>query len=577
MKLFAALRRASPSLCPRSLRLSRDLLTVSRLPARPHQYSPSIPRRWTSSFFSGTDDVIFALSTAQGPAGIAVIRVSGPAALDIYRSLCPSKPLPKPRYATLRALYDPRHDHGKEVLDSSALVLYFPAPETVTGEDLVELHVHGGTATVKAILAAIPRCRPSSSPHRPMTHRVRYAEPGEFTKRAFMNGRLDLAQVEALSDVLSAQTEQQRHAAVCGSGGELGRQYEAWRQRLLGARAEIEALIDFSEDQHFDESPVELLSNVTKYVHQLLASIEQYKRGSARSELLRNGIRIAFVGPPNVGKSSLMNLIVGREASIVSSEAGTTRDIVEADLDISGYLCRFADTAGFRSAQETGSTNGIGAVEMEGIRRARLKAEGSDLVVVLAAVEPCGHLESRNGFTIRYDTETMRLAAAAKSRAIVINKIDMVDSNVYQDLLARFKTDVLSAFPELHAADLISISCAQAEASNTAMEPTLSNDPGNIHALTNRLVSSFKNMTSMPVDLQALLGVTERQRLLLNECTEHLHNFISVAQAQDDAEAEADIVIAAEYLRFAANCLAQIIGRGDTPDVEDVLGVVFEK
>jgi tRNA modification GTPase len=248
----------------------------------------------------------------------------------------------------------------------SALVLHFPAPKTVTGEDILELHIHGGHATVKAVLSAIGQCRSK--------HTIRYAEAGEFTRRAFQNDRLDLGQVEALSDALSAETEQQRRAAMRGNSGKLGRIYEEWRQLLLAARGELEALIDFSEDQHFDESPAELMRNVTSQIGPILEAIRRHQKGSRCGELLKRGIRISLLGPPNAGKSSLLNVIVDREASIVSEEAGTTRDIVEVSVDIGGYLCVFADTAGLRSSSS------IGGVEQEGIRRAKAKAKDSDLV-----------------------------------------------------------------------------------------------------------------------------------------------------------------------------------------------------
>lgn len=319
------------------------------------------------------------------------------------------------------------------MLDSEALVLYFPSPKTVTGEDVLELHVHGGPATVKAVLAAIPQ--PSS------TQRIRYAEPGEFTKRAFFNNRLDLAQIESLSDTLAAETEQQRRAAVRGNSGALGRTYESWRQQLLLARGEIEALIDFSEDQHFDESQSDLLSNVTGQIARMLHSIELHEQGSQRSELLRNGIRIALLGPPNVGKSSLMNLIVGREASIVSVEAGTTRDIVEASLDIRGYLCSFADTAGFRSkdSEKTKGNKGgvIGAVEEEGIRRAKQKAMESDIIVVLASVEQGPH-----GAYIQYDEKTLDLAAQAQACLTVVNKKDSIEPRGFATLVDDFRNKI---------------------------------------------------------------------------------------------------------------------------------------
>ncbi|KAH7246086.1 hypothetical protein BKA59DRAFT_186621 [Fusarium tricinctum] len=524
-----------------------------------HAQSPEAVSRLPTA-----DDTIYALSTAQGRAGIAVIRISGPSCLEIHKALCPLKPLPKPRYATIRSLYDPQAAVKNEriVLDSEALILYFPNPKTVTGDDVLELHVHGGSATVKAVLSAISRCSTT-------TRRIRYAEPGEFTKRAFFNNRLDLAQIESLSDTLAAETEQQRRAAVRGNSGALGRQYEAWREQLLLARGEIEALIDFSEDQHFDEPQSELLQNVTAQVAKMLHSIVLHEQGSQRSELLRSGIRIALLGPPNVGKSSLMNLIVGREASIVSGEAGTTRDIVEASLDIRGYLCSFADTAGFRSRGSqmiNGAESGaIGAVEEEGIRRAKQRALESELVIVLASVE--GNPE---GFFLQYDEETLDLAAGAEDCLIVVNKQDAIGKAEFETLVQDFRNVALIRAPKLAAAELVAISCKEAQTATWQ-----STDPGGIQTVITKLVASFEKMTAMPVDLQDLLGVTERQRQLLVKCRQHLEDFM--AEATPDEGMDADTVLAAEYLRYAADCLARITGRGEFGDVEDVLGVIFEK
>ncbi|KAK0651876.1 GTP-binding protein TrmE N-terminus-domain-containing protein [Cercophora newfieldiana] len=511
------------------------------------------------------DDTVYALSSGSGRCGIAVIRISGSGCLDVYAGLCPTKPLPKPRHAVVRTLVEPGRETGENVVDSDALVLYFPGPKSVTGEDVLELHVHGGSATVKAVLGAIPK---SIS-----RQRVRYAEPGEFTRRAFLNNRLDLAQVESLGDTLAAETEQQRRAAVRGTSGVLGKTYESWREQLLLARGEIEALIDFSEDQHFDESPTELLSNVTVLVRDILRSIRTYQDGSQRSELLRNGIRIALLGPPNVGKSSLMNLIVGREASIVSAEAGTTRDIIEASLDIRGYLCSFADTAGIRThvspreSRPGAEPSGIGAIEQEGIRRARKKAQDSEVIIVLASVEP-----TTNGqFRLHYDTETLRLAADAQQCLIVINKCDAVDSNTLASLVHDFKVSVLGHIVGLGSAEPLTISCRAAESPTVGLT-----DPGQIHALTQRLVQSFSALTSLPDDMQHLLGVTERQNQLLEACKQSLEDFMVEAESCGQ-EGEPDVVLAAEHLRLAANHLAAITGRGDAGDVEDVLGVIFEK
>lgn len=502
---------------------------------------------------------MYALSSASGRAAISVIRASGPAAADIYRSLCPENPLPEPRKATVRTLFHPT-ERPANILDSSALILFFPGPKTATGEDILELHVHGGRATVKSVLSAIPLSKSSSG-------RIRYAEPGEFTRRAFLNDRLDLPQIDALGETLSAETEQQRRAAERGNSHVLSERYEAWRDQLLLARGEIEALIDFSEDQHFDESPSELLGNVTVQVAEMLRSIRLHDEGSQRSQLLRSGIRIALLGPPNVGKSSLMNHVVGREASIVSSEAGTTRDIVEVSLDMRGYLCSFADTAGFRGEAllEASEDTAVGAIEREGIRRARAKALSSDVVVVLCAITPTG-----DGNRIVYDEETLRMAAENdKPTIIAINKRDIVDESKLQALVTEFHDSVTNTPGLENTPPPVTISCTEAQdALSTAL------DPGGIHALTDQLLDLFKEMTSMPEDLQDLLGVTERQRQLLDACRGHLEDFTAEARGSDG---EADIVLAAEHLRYAANALAKITGRGEVPDVEEVLGVIFEK
>lgn len=435
-------------------------------------------------------------------------------------------------------------------------MLYLPGPKTVTGEDVLELHVHGGSATVKAVLSAIPAC--------PASGTIRYAEPGEFTKRAFMNDRLDLAQVESLSDILSAETEQQRRAAVRGSSGVLGRTYDEWRQKLLEARAEVEAIIDFSEDQHFDEAPGDLLGNVSRQVDEILASIDQHERASQRSELLRSGIRIALLGPPNVGKSSLMNQVVGREASIVSGEAGTTRDIVEVHLDIRGYLCTFADTAGFRSVANHGDK--IGAVEQEGIRRAKAKALESDIIVVLASIEP----DTSGGFFINYDMETLELLRTVGKGLFVINKRDVLPSAQLDDLVEDFRVSVLDKVRDVTLQSVL-VSCKEAQ-----RPPARTEDPGGVHGVADRLGALFAEMTSLPAQEADLHGVTERQKQLLVQCRRHLEDYVGNA-ATDEAADEMNLVIAAEDLRYAANCLARITGRGEGGDVEEVLGVIFEK
>ncbi|KAH8761411.1 tRNA modification GTPase-like protein mss1 [Hyaloscypha finlandica] len=523
------------------------------LPPRTRTFSQSSFRTTSHTSLNDEYDTIYALSTAPGRAAIATIRISGAGWWDIYQALCPHWPPPTPRKATLRDLLDP--SDTKNVLDS-ALVLHFPAPKTVTGEDILELHIHGGHATVKAVLSAIGQCRSK--------HTIRYAEAGEFTRRAFQNDRLDLGQVEALSDALSAETEQQRRAAMRGNSGKLGRIYEEWRQLLLAARGELEALIDFSEDQHFDESPAELMRNVTSQIGPILEAIRRHQKGSRCGELLKRGIRISLLGPPNAGKSSLLNVIVDRKASIVSEEAGTTRDIVEVSVDIGGYLCVFADTAGLRSSSS------IGGVEQEGIRRAKAKAKDSDLVIVLASVETSDSSNSsiyqlasgHSGLSTFCDLESLKIAAEAEQAIVVLNKCD--STRDLGTLLENTKTKMDNLLPG-RSPPVVSISCRDAEQSGGL-------DPGNIGTLLDILQTTFGTMTNVGDDLD-LLGVSERQSQLLSTCTEHLERFKDEALQGE----ECDIVVAAEHLRAVAACLARITGRGQAGDVEEVLGVVFEK
>jgi tRNA modification GTPase len=530
------------------------------------------------------DPTIYALSTAPGRAAIAIIRISGPACNHIYKSLCPGQKPLKSRYAAVRTLYRPGASPSPDnLLDSSALLLYFPAPNTVTGEDLLELHVHGGTAVVRAVLSAISQCSPAVGA-------IRYAEAGEFTRRAFMNDRLDLTQVEALGDTLSANTEQQRRLSVRGTTNNLYLRYESWRQMLLAARGELEALIDFSEDQHFDESPSELASSVANQVQDLVLLIDTHRRNAMRGELLRNGIAISLLGAPNAGKSSLLNRIVGREAAIVSQEAGTTRDVVEVGIDLGGYLCRLGDTAGLRSAvlatvqaQKDHMQEKISMIEKEGMRRAKQRAIESDVVIAVLSLE----LEA-NKVVLRPDPEVIDTAAElAKQKSnvlVVLNKIDLLSGHASE--LENYRRQVADALPHVRLENIFAISCKDAESSSSP-------DAGHIPTFLSGLIRQFEDMTSAvaatdddtdPSIWQESLGATERHRLLLDECHFHLEQFLGHVEAgtQNTEESgvedmEVDIVLAAENLRDAATCLAKITGKGEAGDVEEVLGVVFEK
>jgi tRNA modification GTPase len=604
-------------------RRTQDVSTTSRRAAVPHPES-----RIRHKDVTATADTVYALSTAPGRAAIAVIRITGPACLDIYGSLCPNKPFPAPRTAALRKLYRPSATSSDlvEVLDAAALVLYFPAPLTVTGEDVLELHVHGGPAIVRSILNAIPECAASRTRRRPAEYsHIRPAEAGEFTKRAFYNNRLTLPQAEALGDSLAAETEQQRRLAVLGTESGLAERYESWRQLLLYARGELEALIDFSEDQHFDESPAQFMSSVSAQVAGLQAQLGVHIGNASRGELLRSGIRVALLGAPNAGKSSLLNRIVGREAAIVSAEEGTTRDIVDVSVDLSGWLCRFGDMAGLRTSPSTvtQSVAPLGAIEAEGIRRARARALQSDIVIVLLALNATGS----KGTTLQMNDEVRAAAteclAAGKTVVVAINKADLIP-----DLLSSASTKaamqryVYNALPDLPCENIHFLSCVPDSGSSAAQHSATS-----VQAFLSALTQTFSKMTSAltshdplsgtelsPAEAQAYwaasLSITHRQTVYLRECLGHIDDFLAAAShpttpssasvtsaASDMAddnntktntndtervkdteiETEIDIVKAAEHLRYAASCLAKITGRGEGGDVEDVLGVVFEK
>lgn len=300
------------------------------------------------------DDTIAALSSGPLPAGVAVLRVSGPAAREALSRL--AGPVPEPRRASLRTISDLS---GGPI--DRGLVLFFPGPGSVTGEDLAEIHLHGGRAVVAAALAAL-----TALPG------IRLAEAGEFTRRAFANGRIDLTEAEGLADLLAAETEGQRRQALLQAGGAHRALYEDWSRRLLHARAMLEADFDFSDEDDVSE---DVASAVLPAVRAIAAEIANHLSGASRGEILREGFRVALVGAPNAGKSSLLNALARREAAIVSDIAGTTRDTIEVALDLSGVPVRLIDTAGLR---ETGD-----AIEAIGVERARAAMAGADLVLLL--------------------------------------------------------------------------------------------------------------------------------------------------------------------------------------------------
>lgn len=332
-----------------------------------------------------SNDTIYALSSGSLPAGVAVVRMSGPRAFTVAEALC--GPLPDERRASLRTIRDRQ---GMSI--DEGLVLTFVGPRSFTGEDSVELQVHGGRAVVQAILREIG------------SHAgCRLAEAGEFSRRAFENGKLDLLEIEGLADLLAAETEMQRRLSKEYASGGLSRLYNSWRDRLLHARAMIEAELDFSDEE---DIPGSVSDQIWPGMTALEIEMREHLSGYQSGEIIRDGFKVALVGAPNAGKSSLLNALARREIAIVTEHAGTTRDILHCDLDIGGYLVKVFDTAGIRDT--------IDAVEVEGIRRAKDLHSDADLLLILEDVTEPGSAvvpEAETGPRLRIGTKIDRLAA----------------------------------------------------------------------------------------------------------------------------------------------------------------------
>jgi tRNA modification GTPase len=432
-------------------------------------------------------DTIYALASAPGRAGIAVIRLSGPQAMAALGRLVGE--LPPARRATLRLLRDPKS--GVEL--DRGLVLAFPAPHSFTGEDMAELHVHGGRALVRAVLEALAGCEG-----------LRPAEPGEFTRRAFEHGKMDLTAAEGLADLVNAETEAQRRQALRQLRGDLGELYEGWRRRLMMALARIEAHIDFPDE----DLPASLVEQTRAVLSTMIAEIGAHLRDERRGQRLRDGLSVAILGPPNVGKSSLLNALAGRPAAIVSAQAGTTRDVIEARLDLGGYAVTLADTAGLREAGD--------AIEREGVRRARASAAAADFKVLMIDAH-------------EYPNMDRELAGLADANAIiVVNKCDLVP---LEDVTA------------------------------VADRPALA-----VSALTGRGIDELLTaLTDAVVERagfsESPLLTRERHRRDLEECQNGLHR----ALAADSVE------LLAEDLRLAVRHIGRITGRVDVEDLLDVI------
>lgn len=298
---------------------------------------------------------IFALASGSMRAGVAVIRVSGPQALLSLQTLGDTQN-PRPRHAYYVTLREPKSHKSID----RALAIYFKGPASFTGEDTVEYHVHGGRSVIESLVAALGRMDGFA-----------HAAPGEFTRRAFENGKLDLTEAEAIADLIDAETEAQRLQALSQLGGDLAAVYQGWTSRLSGILAHQEADIEFPED----DLPQGLSGTLLPQIEKLRAEIALHLDDNRRGERLRSGVMVAIIGAPNAGKSSLLNALARRDAAIVSDEAGTTRDVIEVHLDLGGYPAILADTAGLRDTAQQ--------IEAEGIRRAHIRAQEADLKIAL--------------------------------------------------------------------------------------------------------------------------------------------------------------------------------------------------
>ncbi|TCS64856.1 tRNA uridine-5-carboxymethylaminomethyl(34) synthesis GTPase MnmE [Varunaivibrio sulfuroxidans] len=456
-----------------------------------------------------SDWTIYAPASAPGRAGVAVFRVSGPACRDVFFKFTGQHPT-KPRFAYYVELTDPV-DGG--AIDD-ALALFFQGPASFTGEDVVEFHVHGSSAVMHKlsdVLSRIPG--------------VRLADPGEFTRRAFENGKMDLTRAEGLADLIDAETEAQRKQALRQSRGALAVLYDGWRDRLLSQRVRVEALIDFSDQEDVSDA---LSGPARDEMYEIMREIERHLDDGRRGERLRSGVHLAIVGPPNAGKSSLLNALSNRDAAIVSEKPGTTRDVIELRLDLGGYPVVIADTAGIR--------RGADSVEEEGVRRARVRAAEADICLfVYDASDPA----TWEGGDAGERTDVARKEGVHESiapsdianvtRIIVFNKVDRVPG-FYPPPYSGGRSVVISL------------------KTNEGMED---------------LLSLLENNVRTRCESAAGPGITRQRH---RECLQATHDHLRRALDASDLD------LCAEDLRLSLNALGRITGR---VDVEDLLDVVF--
>ena len=434
---------------------------------------------------------IYALSTGPGISGIAVIRVSGNNTKNVIKLLT-GKDVPEPRVATLRKF---NKINTSELIDEG-LILWFPGPESYTGEDMAEIHVHGSKAVVDALhrsLSNIENCR--------------LAEPGEFTKLAFQNGKINLLKAESIADLISSETEIQRQQAIKIMNGKSSDQFNLLREKLLKILSHVEAKIDFPEE----DLPINILDEIKNSLDEVITKIKKILNDQKVGERIREGFKIAILGPTNAGKSSLINHLSNRDVAIVSEIAGTTRDVIEAHLNIDGYPVIISDTAGIRNSKDE--------IEKKGIKLSLNRAEEADLkLVVIDAKSP--------------DFTDVLKSLLDENAILVINKSDLLEKDID---------------PEIKKTNHVLISIKENK---------------NIEELILKIQNNLKNKFITSGDI---LITRERHREHLQQCLDHLNNFNQKKEIEDFDKA-------AEDLRLATRHLGMIVGK---VDVEEILGSIF--
>ena len=434
---------------------------------------------------------IYALSSGSGISGIAVIRVSGENTSEVIKKLTGSK-LPLPRVATLKKF---NKNEGKKLIDEG-VILWFPGPNSYTGEDLAEFHVHGSRAVINAMHAAISKVK-----------NCRLAEPGEFTKKAFQNGRINLLKAESIADLISSETEIQRKQALKIMSGKSADKFNTWREKLIKILSYVEAKIDFPEE----DLPKKIINEVHKKSKSVLTEIKKTLNDQKVGERIREGFKIAIVGPPNSGKSSLLNYFSKRDVAIVSEIAGTTRDVIETHLNLDGYPVIFSDTAGIRTSKNE--------IEKKGIKIALKRAEDADLRLVIVPAK-----------NVDFTAVLKRLLT--KNAILVLNKSDLIKGKLnskfkkYEHVLISIKKD------------------------------------SNLNKLISKIKSKLKKKFTTAEDI---LITRERHRQNLINCVQHLEKF-------NKKKSVLDYDKAAEDLRLATRHLGMIVGK---VDVEELLGSIF--